>query len=211
MMILGLISSCMRNGPTTQCNKRKTQTERKKSRSTYTFNGKFVCQPTFLKLLGISANKLRALQDHFKENGLEPRKLKAGGRKNNTKSLSPAEIERIVQYIKQYAEDHAVHLPGRVPGFKRDDIQLLPSSTPKNKVFRDYVASAGRAGHTRIVSRQTFSRLWLQYCPFIVVAKPTTDLCWRCQANNTRIFRSANLTDEEKSELLLEQQRHLSQ
>nr|KAG5699854.1 hypothetical protein BaRGS_034628 [Batillaria attramentaria] len=38
-----------------------------------------------------------------------------------------------------------------------------------------------------------------------------TDLCWRCQNNTTRIFRSANLTDEEKNDLLLEQQRHLSQ
>ncbi|KAK7473592.1 hypothetical protein BaRGS_00035139, partial [Batillaria attramentaria] len=52
---------------------------------------------------------------------------------------------------------------------------------------------------------------WLQYCPFIVVTKPMTDLCWRCQANNTRIFRNANLMDEEKNELLLKQQRHLSQ
>ena len=39
------------------------------------------------------------------------RKLKSGGRKNNTKALSVAETERIVQFIKQYAEDHAVHLP----------------------------------------------------------------------------------------------------
>ena len=38
-----------------------------------------------------------------------------------------------------------------------------------------------------------------------------TDLCWRCQRNNTRIYRSANLTLEEKNELVLEHQRHLSQ
>ena len=37
-----------------------------------------------------------------------------------------------------------------------------------------------------------------------------TDLCWRCQKNNTRIFRSANLSEEEKTELLMEQHRHLS-
>ena len=94
----------------------------------------------------ISPNKLKALQDHFKQNGLDVRKLKSGGRKNNTKALSVAETERIVQFIKQYAEDHAVHLPGRVPGFKRDDIQLLSSSTPKSRVYRHYVESAGRAG-----------------------------------------------------------------
>ena len=37
-----------------------------------------------------------------------------------------------------------------------------------------------------------------------------TDLCWVCQQNNNRIFRSANLTDAEKMELLLAQQQHLS-
>ncbi|XP_076461922.1 uncharacterized protein LOC143294352 [Babylonia areolata] len=37
-----------------------------------------------------------------------------------------------------------------------------------------------------------------------------TDLCWICQANNHRIFRGANLDDQEKQELLMEQQLHLS-
>ena len=46
--------------------------------------------------------------------------------------------------------------------------------------------------------------------PYIVVAKPMTDLCWICQNNNYRIFRSANLDDEEKRELLIQQQLHLS-
>ncbi|KAK7487249.1 hypothetical protein BaRGS_00021477, partial [Batillaria attramentaria] len=211
MMILGLISSCIRNGLMTECRKRKSQTMRQKSRSSFIFNGRHVCHSSFLKLLGISANKVKALQDHYQEHGLEPRKLKSGGRKNNTKALTPDETRQVVRFIHQYAEDHAVHLPGRVPGFKRDDIQLLPSSTPKSRVYRDYMQSAARAGHNRIVSRACFGKLWLQLCPYIVVAKPMTDLCWRCQNNTTRIFRSANLTDEEKNDLLLEQQRHLSQ
>ncbi|KAK7089516.1 uncharacterized protein [Littorina saxatilis] len=35
------------------------------------------------------------------------------------------------------------------------------------------------------------------------LCRPMTDLCWRCQSNNTKIFRGANLTDEEKGELML--------
>ena len=27
---------------------------------------------------------------------------------------------------------NAIHLPGRIPGYKKDTIQLLPSSTTKN-------------------------------------------------------------------------------
>lgn len=56
------------------------------------------------------------------------------------------DTERIAHFIKQYAEDHAVRLPGRVPGFKRDDIHLLPSSCPKSRVYRCYSESANAAG-----------------------------------------------------------------
>ena len=37
---------------------------------------------------------------------------------------------------------------------------------------------------------------------FVVAARPMTDLSWICQHSNCRIFRSANLCDEEKDELL---------
>ena len=66
------------------------------------------------------------------------------------------------------------------------------------------------SGH-RVIGKSTFGKLWNELCPFIVVAKPMTDLCWKCQQNNTHIYRSANLTNEEKNALLLEQQQHLSQ
>ncbi|XP_070210181.1 uncharacterized protein [Littorina saxatilis] len=210
MLILGLISSCRHTGDMTQTSRCKEQRERQKGRSTYMYMGRLVCVKTFQTLLGVSANKLRALQDHFKENGLTPRKLKSGGRKSNTNSLSLEDTQRVLNFIKQYAEDHAVSLPGRVPGFKRADIQLLPSSAPKSRVYRHYADIAARAGHPKVVAKTTFNRLWRELCPFIVVCRPMTDLCWRCQNNNTKIFRSANLTDEEKGELILEQQRHLS-
>ncbi|WP_419615536.1 hypothetical protein, partial [Thiolapillus sp.] len=104
---------------------------------------------------------------------------------------------RVVRFIKNYAEDHAVCLPGRVPGFKREDIRLLPSSSPKSCIYRLYAEHATANGY-RQVGKSTFGKLWGELCPFIVVARPMTDLCWRCQRNNTRIYRSANLTMEEK-------------
>ena len=36
-----------------------------------------------------------------------------------------------------------------------------------------------------------------------------TDLCWRCQNNNNKIFKSVNRTEEEKIALLTEQLKHL--
>ena len=83
---------------------------------------------------------------HFKTEGPSQRRKRSGGRKNNTKSLSMDDTNRVYQFIKNYAEDHAVSLPGRIPGFKRDDILLLPSSTPKSQVHRLFVASCEATG-----------------------------------------------------------------
>ena len=90
-----------------------------------------------------------------------------------------------------------------------EDIRLLPSSFSKSCIYRLYAEHATANGY-RQVGKSTFGKLWGKLCPFIVVARSMTDLCWRCQRNNTRIYRSANLTMEEKSALLLEQQAHLS-
>jgi hypothetical protein len=43
--------------------------------------------------------------------------------------------------IMQYAESNAILLPGCIPGYKRDDIPLLPSSTAKKAVWLLYEES----------------------------------------------------------------------
>ena len=59
------------------------------------------------------------------------------------------------------------------------------------------------------MSESVFRMTWLQLMPYIVTAKPMSDLCWTCQANNTLIYRSANVPEGEKSERLLRQEEHL--
>ncbi|KAL8583126.1 hypothetical protein ACOMHN_029822 [Nucella lapillus] len=158
----------------------------------------------------ISRNLLTHLSKHYQTEGLAQPSKKSGGRRSNTRSLKYQDTEAVKKFICHYAEDHAVSLPGRVPGFKREDIRLLPSAIPKSGIYRQYADHANQAG-LRVVGASTFRQLWLELCPYIVVAKPMTDLCWRCQRNNGRIFRGTFITDEEKNELILEQQRHLSQ
>ena len=94
----------------------------------------------------------------------------------------------MVQFITSYAEDHALVLPGRVPGFKRDDIKILPSSHGKGKIYASYIDSL-KESQTRVVGESSFFSLWQQLTPFVVCAKPMTDLCWTCQKNNTLIYR----------------------
>ena len=44
-------------------------------------------------------------------------------------------INAAVKFLQNYAEQHAILLPGRIPGYKRDDMKLLPSSSSKKVSF----------------------------------------------------------------------------
>ena len=82
----------------------------------------------------------------YMEHGLKPKEKKTGGRANNTRAYSYEDIKRVVTFVTNYAEIHALVLPGRVPGFKRDDVKLLPSSETKIKVYKAYVTSVQDSG-----------------------------------------------------------------
>ena len=58
------------------------------------------------------------------------------GRQNNSKAYDLNNTRRTVTFISNYADDHALVPPGRVPGFQRDDIRLMLSSETKVKVYR---------------------------------------------------------------------------
>ena len=95
-------------------------------------------------------------------------------------------------------DTNAMLLPGRVPGYKDTDVKLLPSSTTKHSIWELYLQAAA-ADSMRAVAYSTFTQLWRQLLPNIVVMKPMSDLCWVCQQNSVAITRSANRPVEEKS------------
>ena len=114
--------------------------------------------------------------------------------------LTLADVESLLKFVLQYAEANAILLPGRVPGYKRDDVQILPSSTTKKAVWVLYVETCQQLA-VRALAYSTFCKVWSQFLRHIVVARPMTDLCWKCQQNSTAIVRSANLSEEEKSQV----------
>ena len=60
----------------------------------------------------ISQNKLTAILKHYDKNGaIAWAKLNWGGRKYNTKALTPEDTERVVQLLQNFAEDHELVLP----------------------------------------------------------------------------------------------------
>ena len=61
--------------------------------------------------------------ESYRENGLTPRRKRSGGRVECDRTLSYDDILRVKTFIINYAEEHALVLPGRVPGYKRGDRQ----------------------------------------------------------------------------------------
>ena len=103
-----------------------------------------------------------------------------------------------MKFILNVAEDQAL-LPGRVPGFKRVDVKLLPSVLTKHSLWKTYPEICTGNGQTS-VGYSKFCNLWNQLCPFVVITCAATDLCWTCQKNNF-IQKSVNMPEGQKQRL----------
>ena len=94
-----------------------------------------VCKTTFCFLYGVGRRRIMALKESYLTNGLETR-IHGNSKKLPHNHMTHRAITNVVKFLQNYAEENAILLPGRIPGYKRDDIKLLPSSRSK-KVFID--------------------------------------------------------------------------
>ena len=148
---------------------------------------------------GIGQDKLNALIKHYKVNGITPRQHGNAKRlPSNTLKMEDNTFD--AHFLLNYIETHGMHLPGRVPGYWRADLKLLPTNCTKRRVYDDYCTTIAVTNH-RTVSLVTFHRLWREIVPFIVTMRPATDLCWFCQKYQQKISEAANKSDEEKAKL----------
>lgn len=180
---------------------RHSASSRQRAYKMYWHGGRRICRKTFLLIHGVSDKRLRNLQQSWREHGLAPR-CHGNARRLPANTLTFADTQMIVEFLQTYAEAHAILLPGRIPGYKRTDVQLLPSSTTKRQVWQQYCASLeslSTSHHQAAYS--TFCGIWRRLAPHVVVTKPMTDLCWVCQSNSSAIMRATNQPDEMKSEV----------
>src|SRR6218665_1286319 len=210
LILLGKLSCTINLSPKTCRSKQAigSQKERDHQRTTYLIEGNTVSRKAFKFLHAVSQNRLTALLKWYREHGLVPKEKRSGGR-NSDRPFSFHDIQRTVAFMTNYAEDHALVLPGRVPGFKREDVKLMPSSETKIQLFEAYCAAMTQSGF-RVMSQSVFRDTWLKLTPFILTARPTTDLCWTCQKNNILIYRGANIPEQEKCARLKQQEKHLT-
>ena len=148
--------------------------QRQKKYTKYFHNGYRICPITFRFLHTIGEKRLKNLIHHFKENGLTPRVH--GNMKSSPKhALSFSSIEHVVQFLVNYADQNAILLPGRVPGYRNTDLKLLPSSVSKRGIWKVYKESAESTYHIHLVAYTTFCRLWVTLLPSIILIKPMSD------------------------------------
>ena len=128
LTLMGSIMSTLLTDDVSWC--RHKPAKRNRFRQQYMHNGHTICRSTFTFLYGIGKKRLQNVKDAYNRNGLEVRIHK------NAKSLphncfSSDVIENFKRFLSNYAEENAILLPGRIPGYKRDDIKLLPCSCSK--------------------------------------------------------------------------------
>ena len=161
----------------------------------------------FKSFHAISQGKLTALITHYKIAGVEAC-VHRNKRKRSANALKFYDTRGVVNFVVNYAEANAILLPGCTLGHWKSDVKLLPTNCTKETVYVQYCGSVDAAS-TRKVTLQTFRRLWHQLLPFIMTMRPATDLCWYCQKGVTKLARSANLPDAEKSAAICEYNYHL--
>ena len=193
LVVMGQLRALTLRDPVTQ-----RATTRVRSNAQFLFGGHHICMSTFCFLQNIGISKLNAIKTSWLKHGLRSR-FHQHRSPHNVTSLS--DVQLVVRLILHYAEDNAILLPGRIPGYKRDDLQLLPSSATKREVWELYHDAAIEQDGSRAVCYSLFCQLWKKLTPHIVVTKLMSDLCWTCQKNSTLIMRAHNRPVEEKTEV----------
>ena len=118
--------------------------------------GSKICRSTFLILHGIGKTleiksrpvyvtwtflgktRFQSLKDHYQICGLTARQH-GNSKRLPYNTLTQQEQDCVIRFIKSYARANSILLPGRIPGYKRDDLQLLPSSTTKKVSVEHYM------------------------------------------------------------------------
>lgn len=90
-------------------------------RCNFLFQSMPICRDMFIILYGISDVRFRRLWEHYENSGLSSRTH--GNTKRLPKNTTPyAVVEDVKLFLSNYAEENAISLPGRIPGYKDEDI-----------------------------------------------------------------------------------------
>ena len=114
MVILGSIMSTTLDFTHSIKDGQHKDAKRRKVSLNFMHHGHHVCKVTFGFLYGIGINhQILAIRKHYQENGMETR-THQNSKRLPPRTLSFDDINRILKFLQQFAEQHAILLPGRV-------------------------------------------------------------------------------------------------
>ena len=134
-----------------------------------------VCKKTYLFAHGVGERRYRNLCKHFDAIGVTSR-IHKNTKKIPYNACSAEEEKHVVTFIQNFADCHAMPLPGRMPNMKDYSVMMLPSDMTKSGIWKNYVESCAQSG-IRAVGLTKFKCVWALYLPYISVMKISSDLC----------------------------------
>lgn len=178
----------------------KHATPREREFTTYLHQGLPVCRQVFLFLHNVGPRAFKTIRMSCRHDGIAPR-VHGNKRRLPPNALSFEETRGVVAFIQNYAEEHAIMLLGRVPGYRKTDLQLLPCHTTKYLVWKVYSSVAAQQSGMRCIAYSTFCQLWSPLLSNILPTRPMTDLCAQRHKHAALVQRNSNLSEEEKSQV----------
>ena len=110
--------------------------KRQKTCIAYMHSGQQLCRKTYNFLHSVGKHRVPAIKKSYLNNGLCPR-THGNSKVTPHNALSFKHITNLVKFIQNYSEQNSILLRAEFPGYKRDDIKLLPTSK-SNKVSKTY-------------------------------------------------------------------------
>ncbi|KAG8290688.1 hypothetical protein J6590_077837 [Homalodisca vitripennis] len=126
LVVLGQIRAMCRQSNEVKTGSGSKEKVRQRLRMIYTLSGQTVCERLFLAANAIKIKRFKRLLKHFKVHGMEPpvhKNFKRTPKNTHTKE----DTENVVLFIRNYAEESALFMPGRLANHKTI-VKLLPSS-----------------------------------------------------------------------------------
>ena len=197
-----------RNNDTMTDAKKHKPKDREKPRQSYYFHGNQVCRETFAFCHGIGRKQIDAIAHSLDTDGLVPRTHGNTG-KSPKHAMTMQDVQNVKLYIMSHANKFGLPLPGRLPNYRNEKAILLPSDKSKADIHQEYQAAAEQLQYRKVCLSQ-FKTIWLEQCPHVLLMKPSTDLCHKCQSFTNSLSNAGNLTEEQKTDILSEYQEHVN-
>lgn len=178
------------------------------SRRKWTFKyhvlGMEVCRQVFLEVHGISRHSLRPLQDAVSLHQVAPPEHGSRGRIAHN-AVSSTDRHLTIAFLKGYASTHGIPQPAAERGRAKLPPIYLPASCLKTAVFKLFQETEGAPR----MSYRTFRSVWKVHCSDIIVQKPRSDVCAKCEKLRERVRKSK--TEEDTEAATTQLQEHLKQ